>query len=512
MHKTFFLRIMFTMKKAITTVHTIIVILGLLATAGWSVYYLYNQRQFNSEANSKRIPGLVEQVSSALETSQSLYDKGFGENIKELFSANDDIIALSIYSYDTGIEYFYSRNGQIGVKNNDSQTLDKNPAYSGLTFSNSIGSTPLYLKDKPGTSIDLIFNVLPRTSVFFVLKISLLAVIVLFVITLILIIAFSVSRDKQASEPEDEWDRQDDFDDAGKLDDPYGSDDQMDDDSFDNLDNGSDDDLDFNMPEDELSSDSDDFGMDESLNLDDLDMSDGESSFDDDFSDDLNLEDSIPDIPDTEDLLGMDHEEISSDQDFDNSDDDFDFPEEEDLFDDMSSDDLGLDDLDSASRDSSGPTLYNPDTGLGWESFLEERLGLELERAASFDQDLVLLMISREEDSDVEMDQITAIVKDVYTYQDLIFEAGKNGLALIEPNKDLDEAILDVQNLFKKMEQQIEISGLKCGLSSRNGRLITGKRLIKEADTSLNKSDSENPIVGFRSDPERFREYLSNKT
>ena len=92
----------------------------------------------------------------------------------------------------------------------------------------------------------------------------------------------------------------------------------------------------------------------------------------------LNLEDSIPDIPDTEDLLGMDHEEISSDQDFDNSDDDFDFPEEEDLFDDMSSDDLGLDDLDSASRDSSGPTLYNPDTGLGWESFLEERLGLEL--------------------------------------------------------------------------------------------------------------------------------------
>jgi len=527
------------MKKAITTVHTIIVILGLLSTAGWSVYYLYNQRQFNSETNAARIPGLVKEVTSAMDSSQSLYDKGFGEDIKKIFSVNQDIIALSIYSYDTGIEYFYSKNGQIGIKNNDSQNLNQTPVYSGLSFSNSIGSTPLYLKEKPGTNIDFIFNVLPRSSVFYVLKISLLAVIVLFVITLFLIVAFSLSKGKKSVEGESEWDNQEDFDDpdssqeynrtieddsleANSFDDldHQDSDDlgfEMSDDTHDSVSDDLDfempddthdsvsDDLDFEIPDDNHGSESDDFGLDDSLNLDDLDMEDGLSE---EFNDNLNLEDSIPDIPDTEDLLGMDHEEMSDSGDQE----DFNFPQEEDLFDEMSSDDLGLDELNSKDEDPSAPTLYNPDTGLGWESFLEERLGLELERSASFDQDLVLVMISNDLESNVEMEKISAIVKDVYSYQDLIFEAGKNGLALIEPNKDLDEAIMDVQNLFKRMEQEMDITGLKCGLSSRNGRLITGKRLIKEADTSLNKSDEENPIVGFRSDPERFREYLSHSS
>jgi hypothetical protein len=546
MHKTLFLRIMFTMKKAITTVHTIIVILGLLATAGWSGYYLYNQRQFNTENNASRLPALVKKVSSALNNSESLYDKGFGDEIKMVFTENKDIIALSIYSYDTGIEYFYSRNGQVKIVNSETDSLEQNPEYKGLSFSNSIGSIPLQIKNKPGSNIDIIFTVLPRTSVFYVLKIALLAVIILFVITLLLIVAFSLSKEK---EPEDkkskkkvkeEWteeadtssefsdafaeDMSDSSPDSGFSDDNFGS--EKESSSF-----SMDDDLDFDLPSDGETSDSgfsidDDLGIDSlelpddsidsDLNLDDLgDMGD----LDDDLSDDMNLEDTIPDIPDEEDLLGMDHEELPVDDNDDAvsdiSDDDFAFPADDSLFDEMSSDDLDLeDDLEEAVPALAGdgsPTLYNPETGLGWEAFLEERLGLELERSASFDQDLVLLMI-RDMGGDSDMEQISAVVRDEYSYHDLIFEAGKNSLAMIEPNKDLDDAISDAQNLIKKLEQESGFGNLKCGLSSRNGRLITGKRLIKEADTSLNKADEENPIVGFRSDPEKFREYLSKNS
>lgn len=534
MHKTLFLRIMFTMKKAITTVHTIIVILGLLATAGWSGYYLYNQRQFNTENNASRLPALVQRVSGSLSNSETLYDKGFGEDIKQIFTENKDIIALSIYSYDTGIEYFYSRNGQVKIASEESDALEQNPEYKGLSFSNSIGSVPLQIKNKPGSNIDIIFTVLPRTSVFYVLKIALLAVIILFIITLILIVAFSLSKEKAPrKKSEKDWnedsDSASDFSDAlaedmreSSLDEESFGDDSFGDDSFgndslsddsfssdDSSDFSVDDDLDFDLPSDEPAP-----ALDSDFSMDDDDF-----SLDTDL-DDMNLEDSIPDIPDEEDLLGMDHEELPSD-DFedsaatDDSADDFEFPTDDSLFDEMSSDDLGIDDshldeIEPAAGEGS-PTLYNPETGLGWEAFLDERLGLELERSASFDQDLVLLMI-RDMGNESEMEQISAAVREEYSYHDLIFEAGKNSLALIEPNKDLDDAISDAQSLIKKLEQESGFSNLKCGLSSRNGRLITGKRLIKEADTSLNKADEENPIVGFRSDPEKFREYLSNKS
>jgi hypothetical protein len=514
MHKTFFLRIMFTMKKAITTVHTIIVILGLLATAGWSSYYLYNQRQFNSVNNTSRIPTLVKDVSSSLQSSQALYDKEFGNDIKRIFTENQDIVALSVYSYDTGIEYFYSRNGQVSIVNKIDE-LSQNPKYKGLSFSNSIGSMPLSLKDKPGTNIDIIFTVLPRTSIFYVLKISLLAVIILFVITLILIVAFSLSRTKGQDESLSDWE-QEETDQEVSQDSSDLEDDSFSDDVFDKYDNDLSADQDLSLPGGDFNNDSD-FSMDDDFGLDELDKDqkdDMDFDIQDDFStDDMNLEDSIPDIPDSEDLMGMDHEEMPMD-DGDDSDDDFSFPEEESLFDEMSSDDLDLEDnsFDSSETDQAAPSLYNPDTGLGWESFLEERLGLELERSASFDQDLVLMMIKNESDNSSDMDKILKIIKEVYTYHDLIFEAGKDSLALIEPNKDLDEAIIDVQSLFKRMEQEMDISSLNCGLSSRNGRLITGKRLIKEADTSLNKSDDENPIVGFRSDPEKFREFLNHSS
>ncbi|MDC7240583.1 MAG: hypothetical protein PQJ50_09510 [Spirochaetales bacterium] len=526
------------MKKAITTVHTIIVILGLLATAGWSAYYLYSQRQFNSENSIKRLPALVERVSSSLERSDTLYDRSFGEEIKQIFAENKDIIALSVYSYDTGVDYFYSRNAQVKVAGENPDSVTGSPEYKGISFSNAIGTVPLQIANKPGSNIDVVFTVLPRTSIFYVLKISLLAVIVLFIITLILIIAFSLSRDsspKASESDEEEFDSEAGFsvsepDDSGfdsSFDsDDFSSADDMTIDSELSLDNDS-----FSMDEEPLDS-SDDFDLDlpsdDEFSTDDLDLDlpsgnepeDTEfkldDSFDDDLgdldlpdddgSDDFSLDEELADIPAEEDLLSMEHEETSSDlseldmdSDMDLSEDDFDLPEGE--------DDLMAEEPESLNSDSSEPTLYNPETGLGWEAFLEERLGLELERSASFDQDLVLVMIREIGDSS-DMENISSIVREEYSYHDLIFEAGSNTLALIEPNKDLDEAIGDAQSLVKKISSETSSANIKCGLSSRNGRLITGKRLINEADTSLNKADEENPIVGFRSDPERFREYL----
>ena len=510
MHKTLFLRIMITMKKALTTVHTILVIIILIATAGWSGYYLFNQRKLNSEIIARQIPELAADVSQFMNQNDSLYNNDFSDKIKSVFNDKTDLMAITIYSYDTGIEYFYSRNNQVKVNTTGSDAVDDpTPQYKGISFVHSVGSIPLQISGKPGINIDCIYTVLPRGSIFYVLKISLIVVIALFFITLLLIVIYSLSSDKKSLQENDTWNSQ-------------NPEDSSDDSDFSESQNPFEDspvDQDLastDLMEDTGYGDDSSFGMDDSLGNDldigsDFSLPDEESLDMDDF----NMEESIPDIPEEEDLLEMDHQETTLDtknEDISDSLDDFSLPEEEnfdsfgdtDFEENETSADFTTEDNESDSQ----PSLYNPDSGLGWEHFLEERLSLELERAASFDQDLVLVILRYSGSGDNQFEQFTSQVKEKYSYNDLAFEAGDNAMAIIDPNKDLDASIKDIQSFLKGLEDSLEGATISAGLSSRNGRLISGNRLIREASISLNKTDFENPIVGFRSDPERFREFL----
>jgi hypothetical protein len=50
-------------------------------------------------------------------------------------------------------------------------------------------------------------------------------------------------------------------------------------------------------------------------------------------------------------------------------------------------------------------------------------------------------------------------------------------------------------------------------VSSRNGRLLSGKQLIKEATNSLSKAMEEKKscVIGFRSDPTKYRQFVAAK-
>jgi len=513
---------MCTMKKAITTVHTIIVIAVLIATAGWSAYYLFNQRTMNSEISAEKIPVLAGDISDFFQNNDSLYNNAFSDKIKDIFEQNSSLTAMSIYSYDTGIEYFYSRNDQVEIKT-VSDGLGKGypgPVYKGVGFSHSIASIPLKLSGQPGSNIDCIFTVLPRGSVFYVLKISLIIVIVLFFITLLIIVMYSMSSGKKTySSSEDEWSAEA-HSDMGENLSPSSAPEIPDSGLEFNTSRETDT---LNLPDDDFSI-PDDSSSNEIFSGDLTEMDSGLDDFDlpSDESldlDDLSLEDSIPDIPDEKDLLAMDHQESSyleednledfdlPDEEFDLGDDNFDMPEDND-----SEDNTTLNEAESVPENKDQSSLYNPDNGLGWEHFLEERLSLELERAASFDQDLVLILIRNSKLSAESLEQLTVLLKEKYSFSDMVFEAGPNQYAIIDPNKDLDESIVEIQDFLKKLEETINDASTTAGLSSRNGRLISGNRLIREVSSTLNKADSDNPIVGFRSDPERFREFLGKNS
>ena len=79
--------------------------------------------------------------------------------------------------------------------------------------------------------------------------------------------------------------------------------------------------------------------------------------------------------------------------------------------------------------------------------------------------------------------------------------------ATVKANEFHERSINKFANLLKLKAE------LCIGLSSRAGRLVDANRLILEANKALEKalSDPESHVIAFKSDPEKYREYIANK-
>jgi len=170
--------------------------------------------------------------------------------------------------------------------------------------------------------------------------------------------------------------------------------------------------------------------------------------------------------------------------------------------------------LSDSEIDSGG--LFSSQSGLGWEEYLEKRLDFELRRAASFDQDLSLALLKvqplkREESLYAE---IAKLLIEQFPFQDMAFEYGSGGYAIILPNTELERGISEMEAFRKRIREHFSLKKLSIaiGLSSRSGRLLTGKRIITEAHRALLKSEEDpaRSIIAFRSDPEKYRQYIAS--
>ncbi len=158
--------------------------------------------------------------------------------------------------------------------------------------------------------------------------------------------------------------------------------------------------------------------------------------------------------------------------------------------------------------------LFSPRSDLGWESYLEQRLDSELKRAASFDQDLSCVAFSCQKGcTDSDYRKVAQRILETFMYQDLAFEQGTDGFVVILPNIDLDQAVGKVEVFIDGLEKVPGIV-VHAGISSRNGRLMRANLLLKEALRGLEKArtEGENRIVAFRTDPARYRQFLASKS
>ncbi len=166
--------------------------------------------------------------------------------------------------------------------------------------------------------------------------------------------------------------------------------------------------------------------------------------------------------------------------------------------------------------------LYSPDSGLGWEEYLPERLSSELSRAASFEQDLVLLLLSHDgiARSSPSFHRIQKTLLEFFAFRDLAFEQGPSGFAVILPNMDCEHALRRAEEFLKKITSLLrgdegpqDHRKVFLGLSSRSGRLVDAERLLKEARAALARArdEADSRIVAFKADPNKYRAYLAGK-
>jgi len=166
--------------------------------------------------------------------------------------------------------------------------------------------------------------------------------------------------------------------------------------------------------------------------------------------------------------------------------------------------------------------LFTTRGNIGWESYTRERLESELRRCASFEQDLVFIVMEFlcvEKISDAVYHQFADEAVSFFTMRDLIFERGEKGISIIIPSADLQQGITKSEEFCRRIAEKLpETFGgrnkLYIGMSSRSGRLIEADRLMVEASTALEKTQEEpvSTIVAFKSDPEKYRKFIRKRS
>ena len=154
--------------------------------------------------------------------------------------------------------------------------------------------------------------------------------------------------------------------------------------------------------------------------------------------------------------------------------------------------------------------LYNPETGISWESYLSTRLNNEIDRATASEIDLSLFVIKLFDigKSSEEFKNVCNYLSLQFQFKDLLFEYKEDCIVAIKISMNVDEALALADKLYGDICNIINSNGCRIGISSRSIRMVTGDRLILEADQAIEHSDADSPVIAFRVDSEKYRQLM----
>ena len=166
----------------------------------------------------------------------------------------------------------------------------------------------------------------------------------------------------------------------------------------------------------------------------------------------------------------------------------------------------------SDSSESNPSGLFNPVTGLGWESYLDTRLENEINRAISSEIDISVFIINipnLERESE-ESKKVSEYLSLQFQFKDLLFEYKNDCIVAIKISMNLDEALNFADKIHADISQILEQKQCYIGISTRSIRIVSGERLFNEALAAVEhaKNEEDSPIIAFRVDVEKYRHFL----
>ncbi len=154
--------------------------------------------------------------------------------------------------------------------------------------------------------------------------------------------------------------------------------------------------------------------------------------------------------------------------------------------------------------------LFDPETGIGWESYLMTRLDNEIDRATASEIDLSLFIIklANIEKTSEEFKNVCNYLSIQFQFKDLLFEFKEDCIVAIKISMSVDEALALADKLYSDISNIVNNKDSRIGISSRSIRMVGGDRLLLEAEQSIEHSDADSPVIAFRVDSEKYRKLM----
>ena len=171
---------------------------------------------------------------------------------------------------------------------------------------------------------------------------------------------------------------------------------------------------------------------------------------------------------------------------------------------------LPVDEIKPAPLNEEPAGLFDPATGIGWESYLVTRLNNEIDRATASEIDLSLFLIKI---PDINMKSenfhnICNYLSIQFQFKDLLFEYKNDGIVAIKISTNIDEALKMADKIYSDICNIIDGNNCRIGISSRSIRMLSGDRLLMEVEQAIEHSDETSPVIAFRVDSEKYRQLM----
>ena len=161
-------------------------------------------------------------------------------------------------------------------------------------------------------------------------------------------------------------------------------------------------------------------------------------------------------------------------------------------------------------------SVYSESAYSHHELYIHEKLAVVLNSCTSQGKDLSVMVVQINGSiNSSDYTEFTEAAIGFFSLNDSVYEKENNGIYVFLPGMDLDTAMEKSEEFRSSLTDLMpdfifDRSLLHIGISSRGTREINSERLLLEAETALEKiaEDPESPTVGFKNDPDKYREFI----